>query len=320
MIILGSSNTGAINYLLNIDKLVKKKIWILDSNKKKLVKKNQYTSIKSLSKIKKINLIITGSAIGNSIDKQLIKFGIKNNIFTVSIIEHWTNYLTRFVYKNKKIFPNLIFVNDIFAYKSAIKEGIPAHKLLIMGNIFFENFSKKKIRKTLSEWAQKIKNQNKKIYLYVSEEILSDKTYSKKEYELDEFNTLKKIIKAITKNDILIIKCHPDEKTSKYKHFANKNIIIRKNMNFSDIVNLPDKIIGIKSILLLQISIFRNDIISYRPNKDNQYIGDKIKCTKLVRVNLKNFLNKKITNNNALKNYFNGSSQKIKKYLKRKLQ
>ena len=319
MVILGSSDTGAVKYLLNLNKFLKNKVWVLEDKKKLLIKNIPYLSLRDAKKIKKIKLIITGSAIGNSIDKKLISLGRKRKIFTISIIEHWTNYYSRFVYKNKIFLPDLIFVNDLIAYKDAIKAGIPKQKLLVMGNVHFESLSKFNLKKKLSPWAQKIKNQNKKIIFFLSEEILKHQKYLIKEYKTDEFQTIKNIITAMSENDILVIKCHPEEKVKKFKRFANKNIIIKNKVTFSDIVNLPDFIIGIKSIILLELSIFRKDIISYRPLSDSQYIGDKIKCTKLVRSNLKKILNKKFNDNILFKNYFNGSAKKIKTYLEKKL-
>ena len=162
-------------------------------------------------------------------------------------------------------------------------------------------------------------NQNKKIIFFLSENILKHQKYLAKEYKTDEFQTIKNVITAMSKNDILVIKCHPEEKIKKFKHFAKKNIIIKKKVNFSDIVNLPDFIIGIKSIILLELSLFRKDIISYRPLSDNKFIGDKIKCTKLVRRNLKRILNKKFNDNIIFKNYFNGSGKKVKTFLEKKL-
>jgi hypothetical protein len=319
MVILGSSDIGAIKYLSNLNRFLKNKVWVLES-KKNLPKKNiPYLSLKSAKKLKKVKLIITGSALGQSIDKKLISLGRKRKIFTISIIEHWTNYHSRFVYKKKLFLPNLIFVNDSISYNDAIKAGIPKKKLLVMGNIHFENLSKSNLKKKLSPWAQKIKNKNKKIIFFLSEEILKDQKYLAKEYKTDEFQTIKNIIMAMSKDDILVIKCHPEEKVKKFRHFAKKNIIIKKKVTFSDIVNLPDFIIGMKSILLLELSMFRKDIISFRPLSDRKYIGDRIKCTKLVRRNLRKILNKKFNNNILFKDYFNGSAQKIKNYLKKKL-
>ena len=61
-------------------------------------------------------------------------------------------------------------------------------------------------------------------------------------------------------------------------------------MTFTDMVKLPTKIVGIKSMLLIELALLRNNIISYRPIKDNAFIGEKLRITILVRKNLKKYL------------------------------
>lgn len=304
MIVLGSSDAGAKKYLKSINFLKYKKIKFLNS-KTSLIKINN----------SKIDLIITGSAQGNSLDKELIKFGKKKKINTISIIEHWTNYMSRFVLYKKKFLPDYILVNDQIAYKDAIKEGLPKNKIHIAGNVFFENLSKKKIKKNLSNWAQKLKKNNKNIFIFISEKIKGVKSI-KKEYSLDEFETIKKLIKEFKNDDLLIIKCHPEENISKYNKFKKKNVLIKKKINLADLVYLPKKIIGIKSNLLIELSNFRNDIISYRPKKDKKFIGEKLGISKLVRNDLKRVLYLKIKNKNLIKKKFKGSNNKINNFLK----
>ena len=82
---------------------------------------------------------------------------------------------------------------------------------------------------------------------------------------------------------------------------------------------MPDYIIGMKSILLLELSLFRNDIISFRPKKDLSFIGEKLKVVKLIR-NVKKLFYPLIKNDNRFfKTYFDGSSKKINLFLKNKI-
>ena len=309
MIILGSSDTGALNYLKLLNNFKEKKLTYL-LNKKK---------IKKLSALKKdIKLVITGSAQGNSLDKKLINFAKSRKIFSISVIEHWTNYKSRFFFKNKSYFPDLIFVNDSIAYEEAIKEGLPKKKLKVMGNVYFEKLAKKKINNRLSKWAKNIKKKYKRVIIFISEQIKSD-NYIKKEYGSDEFETIKKIKKIINVDDLLIIKCHPGERVEKFFQFKDKNTIVKKKITYPDLINMPSKIIGIKSNLILELSLFRNDIISYRPSKDKTFVGERLKVTKLVRNKLNYFINlKNINNRNTFKKYFIGSSKKIENFIKKR--
>jgi len=313
MVLLGSSDAGALKYLFCISKYLKENKWVFIKNKKKLIKKPNCIEFKNLYKLKKINLIITGSALGNSVDNKLIRFGKKNKIFTVSVLDHWTNYPLRFLYRGKKIYPDKIFINDQYAYQKALDNNFPKEKLLIMKNIYLEKLSQSKFKKKLSSWAKKIKNKKKRIIIFISEHI-KDFNFLKPEYKLNEFETLKKIISQLSINDLLIIKNHPEESYNKFKKFLSPNVCIKKNITFSDLIYLPDKIIGMKSILLLELSMFRKDIISFRPLIDNGFIGDEYKNVHLVRKNINAKLYFKKSN---FKKNFLGSEKKMLTFLKR---
>ena len=42
-------------------------------------------------------------------------------------------------------------------------------------------------------------------------------------------------------------------------------------------VQVPSQIIGMSSMLLLELSLFTNKVISYRPNYKKEFIGEKIR-------------------------------------------
>ena len=305
MIVSGSSDKGAINYLKALNN---RNIFIIDDVRK----------ISKIYKGKKPKLIITGSAFRKSIDKRLLRFAQKKKILSISVVEHWTNFKSRFKIGNKFYFPDFIFVNDKFAFNLAVKDGIPKKKLIILGNAYFENLAKKKIHKFRNRRTKNFDHLSPKTILFISEKIKGEKNL-KREYSSDEFETIKKIIKFKDRKDKLIIKCHPEEKKKKFRVFKSKNIIIKKNLSFEEMIFLPDYIIGMKSILLLELSLFRNDIISFRPKKDLSFIGEKLKVVKLIR-NVKKLFYPLIKNDNRFfKTYFDGSSKKINLFLKNKI-
>ena len=182
-----------------------------------------------------------------------------------------------------------------------------------MGNVEYEFYSKKKIN-------IKGKRMKSNKILFISEKISDSSIKINKEYKLDEFETINKILEDLPKKYDLIIKIHPEENIKNYKKFSKfKNVKIIKNIRFEDMIRKPKKIIGIKSALLLKLSIFRNDIISFRPKKDRPFIGDKLGVTKLIRKNLKKNIEKKIINIHNFDKKFIGSSKKIKSYLSSKI-
>lgn len=133
MIVYGAEDTGVLNYI----HYIKKKINKIFYNVK---------SIRQITKIKKkIKLVITGSAFKrSSLDQKIIRWSKKNNIPSVSIVDHWYNFKERFI--NKFNLPDYIFLNDKASLEK-IKLLYPniTSKLFVVGNpIFF--FLKKKIK------------------------------------------------------------------------------------------------------------------------------------------------------------------------------
>ena len=156
---------------------------------------------------------------------------------SISVVEHWTNFKSRFKIGNKFYFPDFIFVNDKFAFNLAVKDGIPKKKLIILGNAYFENLAKKKIHKFRNRRTKNFDHLSPKTILFISEKIKGEKNL-KREYSSDEFETIKKIIKFKDRKDKLIIKCHPEEKKKisgfqiqKYNY--KKKFIFRRNGIFA---------------------------------------------------------------------------------------
>ena len=189
---------------------------------------------------------------------------------------------------------------------------------MILGNPHLENLAKKKLYKPKKKRIKNFDHLSSKTILFISEKIKGEKNL-KREYSSDEFETIKNIIKFKNRKDKLIIKCHPEERKKKFKAFKSKNVNIKKNLSFKEMIFSPDYIIGMKSILLLELSLFRNDIISFRPKKDLSFIGEKLKVVKLIR-NVKKLFYPLIENNNSFfKIYFDGSSKRINLFLKNKI-
>ena len=282
MILYGSSDKGALACL----DFIKKKI-----------KKFEFKKIKNLSEIKRIKynnieLIITGSSLGNSLDKKLINFSKIKKIKSISIIEHWTNYKKRFLYRRKYLYPDYIFLNDKFAFKEALKYRLPKKKLLISGNPYLSNnnynLKFKKIRNKLD------KLKKNKVFLFLSENISHDKKNNLIEnYKINEFDGIKKIQFFMKKNEYLIIKLHPEEDKEKFDAFKNRNTLVYKNLNMKEMIYVPKFIFGLKTILLYRLAKYKKKIISLINNNNSKFIDNFFTNQKKVNKKIKIFNKKK---------------------------
>jgi hypothetical protein len=105
---------------------------------------NNYTAnkISDYIDLAKPKLIITSASGNIELEHLFILEAKKKSIPTASFIDVWTNYLLRFKYKEKFIFPDHILAIDNRCKDEMIKEGIPQNLIKIIGQPYLENISK----------------------------------------------------------------------------------------------------------------------------------------------------------------------------------
>ena len=290
--------------------------------------------IHNLNKIKKLitdikpKLIFVIPQYNYSIEKKLMEIAISLNIKIISAIDHWYPILERFEYsylRNKKMFikqldSTFIIVNDL-EIKNKLSKRFDKKNIKVFGNPILENrWSKKNTNKL--EINFKSRNFLKKpIILFISEPYSSLSSKYKKIINpgFNEIEVFNDIIDLVNNKFHLIIKLQPSEKKRKYKNFLKKNnhITIIDRGNIDDIIYKSKKIVGMGSMLLLEAALIRNDVISYRPNENFSFIGNKSKLTKLIKnkKNLELEINKrksKIIFKNVL---FRNSTKKIVNFI-----
>jgi hypothetical protein len=270
-----------------------------------------------------VQLILTGTCLGNGIDKDMITTGFNFNIKTVAFVDHWTLLQERFLDDDKRfMFSDYIVVNDEKAKQLAIDAGIPGNLLYSLGNPVLENNDisiSGSGNDAIPESISAIKNSGKTI-LFISEQLMLDNLNDKYPSEgYNEFMVLEDIISTMGAEDVLLIKLHPQEEESKYDDYISENILISESQNSISFLLLnSDIVIGMRSMLLLEASNFRQDIISYRPGAKNTFIGNELKVT--FPVTDKSALDKIITkgipiNNNKIQDIFAGSSERILSFI-----
>jgi CDP-glycerol glycerophosphotransferase (TagB/SpsB family) len=251
---------------------------------------------------------------------------VQNNIRTISIIEHWSLYRKRFEVNGQYIYPDMIFVNDEQAKKDAINDGIPESKLYIVGNPVLENTTKYKysINDRL-KWRSGLGiSKESKIVTFISESFKADFQEGSPEFQgFDEFDVLNDILEALNNESILIVKLHPAESRNKYDFLTkNSNIFVVGDMDINKLIEFSDILIGMGSMLLMEASMIRNTVYSYRPNEKIEFIGNKNGMVKKIhnKMELKEKLsNYEIENFSVTNNIFNGSTRNIVNLIQKSL-
>ena len=217
----------------------------------------------------------------------------KKNIRVESFVDHWTGIKKRFIFSNKLVYPDAIFVINGMAKKIAIEEGIPEKIIFIRTNPYY-----KKVENFIPEVSESIFlndleiKPKHKIILYVSDNIKDTPIF--KDLGFDELSIFENLMESLyfleeskkinVNNFFIIIKLHPREKEKKYldliKKREYKNIKLVKFYDPLVINYYSDLVIGSfsnmiiesyllkKSLLRVQIGIRKEDPLKFGPLTD----------------------------------------------------
>tara|TARA_Y100001970_G_scaffold292482_1_gene433953 strand:- start:1564 stop:2427 length:864 start_codon:yes stop_codon:yes gene_type:complete len=194
----------------------------------------------ALSKNLKISdKIITGSGLGSNLEYNAIVKSKKLGKSVYTFLDHWINYRQRFIRKKKKIYPDEIWVGDVYAKQKAIK--FYKNIKLIKNPFFFD--TKKTYKKN-----HIIKNKNQ--ILFVSSN--TDRLKSKKTNDRKIFNRfLNYKLNYFPKHKILL-RLHPSENKKKYNIFLKKksNITFDQNKELAKSLKSSIYVFGHNSMVL----------------------------------------------------------------------
>ena len=193
----------------------------------------------------------------------------KNKKKTIALVEHWTNYKSRFNLKNDYILPDKIWVFDKFAKEKMIKTF--ATKVVLKKNFYIEDI-KKKINKIK-------KNTNISHILYVSEPVSEFLKKKIKNYKfLKEYKSFKYFynnLKYLTKKKYIInFRLHPTEKINKYKWLKtiDNKIKISKNSSLMQDIIKADIVIGRQTMALVVALKAGKKVFSCIPDNEKRCV------------------------------------------------
>jgi len=283
MILFGSEYAGPAKYFsILLENLNIQTVCVLSPVTADILKKSCDICIDSISELHKTpSLIIVGRCFGDCLDKKLHDWGVENSIKVISIINHWSWYREGYTLNGTVKYPDYIFVNDTVAYSDALNEGLQKDRLVIAGNpvleqLLMEDIIKKDRNELLQEYNLP---KNKRIIVFVSEELSSEFNNTDSYLGYDEYDVLKILLKNLIPAHHLIIKQHPEERSDKYSSYVNKQITTLETIDVHSLDAVADDIIGMASILLLELAMLRNDVISFRPNATKEFIGKRLQAT-----------------------------------------
>jgi hypothetical protein len=168
--------------------------------------------------------------------------------------------------------------------------------------------------------AEKFAMKSNKI-LFISEQLQKNMPSNNPRYlGFNQFDVLDDIFKFFNKDTKIHIKLHPSECESDYSYYSN-NYDIKFISEYEMYTNIRKYsiVIGMESMLLIELAAIGINTFSYRPNSNRNFIGCEMNWViDLKKVELANILlNPDIINTYKIdKPNFNGSLKRISNWIK----
>ena len=303
----GSNSIFAIvDFLISINKVYKKDFIIFTNDTG--VFEEKYIDLVEIIKFKNIicsNVLnkfkpdyIFSATSNNNFEHLWRKFFLEK-VKIYSFIDHWSNYYKRFHFDNEVVFGDEIWVINKIAKTEAIEEGLPAVKLKIKGNPYYEKVKKYIPKIQRNTFIESINlSVKKKTILFISDDIKLN--YDENHLGdcilgYDEYSVLRDVLESLKKLELdnnfnssffqFVIKIHPKASISKFdnlkKDFNFFKIKIIKDINSLTLNYYSDYSIGMfsnmvieshlmnKKLLRVQTGQAFEDIMKLNPLKNN---------------------------------------------------
>ena len=235
---------------LNIDFFISgpaQEIFLRELNEEKY-KPFKFKTLKQFDK-QYYKLILTGSGWASDHELNGLQIAKENDIYSITLVDHWVNYRRRFTRRNSLFLPNQIWVVDDFAYDIAKKE--------FSRNKVWINLVRDPIRSEITKLKQVVEEEDR--ILYITEPIASTgkMTRSSQETKMSEKDALNKFVSLMTKlNDHtqVSVRVHPSEDIDDYKKkFDELNFSINFTQEPDPLVDIIRSryVVGLESVMLV---------------------------------------------------------------------
>lgn len=216
------------------------------------------------------NWVLCGTSWQSNLERDAIRIAKKNNKLVVSFIDHWVNYLERFINNSEIILPNTIWVGDCFAEKLA-KKIFPNTKIELKENYYFHE-----LKTQFDQCNRIIKSRNKTIFLYICEPIKEHALLqhgNENYWGYTEFEALKFFLDntgvLLEEVDEIWIRPHPSENPEKYNwvySYDNLNLRITGNISLFEEIAQASVIIGCESMAMVAGLLAGKRVVSSIPS------------------------------------------------------
>jgi hypothetical protein len=221
--------------------------------------------IEKLFSAYQFDLVFTATSCHSNLERLIIREGLRRNIPVVSIIDCWSNYHARFLYRETYAYPDILFVCDQTMKQAIAQQFIPS-KIIVSGNPHLEILLKK-----YPDVKRIDRNQTKRIRFFSDNNRLyyPDKT-------IDEFVIVDSLICFLSErvqNVDLLVRPHPMESIEpwhnhfeylKRKYDENNVTLAIDDVPIGQVLEDSFIAVGLSSMVLVETAVCGIPTFSYQ--------------------------------------------------------
>ncbi|MBI4389227.1 MAG: hypothetical protein HY580_03525 [Nitrospinae bacterium] len=202
-------------------------------------------------------------------------------IFTISILDFWSNYRARYSSDSRETLdclPDVICVADESMKEGLVEEGFPESSIQITGNPHLERLWD--IKKNALDKADLLQLRSRLGFLendfvvsFLSQPIALD--HGTEKWGYDENIVMHDLIEALNRSSLpnpmkLAVKTHPRETPRSWKELNQGGRAVMsdfKGENVYELLAASDLIVGMTSMLLVEAHLLGLNCVSYQPHE-----------------------------------------------------
>lgn len=229
--------------------------------------------------------LITGTSEKAQIENRFWRVTRERDIASFAVIDHWSNYLKRFVRNGIADFPDYIYTMDALAEEEMISEGVPASRIVVSGQPLFEEYARYRSRRTLEQFCISNRLPVKKIICFVSDTVAASFGVTgdgAPRLGYDEETTLQALFGSLKSSELdsdeyqVIIKLHPKEPEDRYdallgsRLFNGFDVSVLKQTDNKDLLFHSTIVAGMFSMLLFEAYLMGRPALFIQLNSNRQ--------------------------------------------------
>ncbi len=233
-------------------------------------------------------LLFLGTSVGNR-EALWVSTANEKGIKSISFIDHWVNFIHRFLKDGKAFFPSGVWVLNETARLDAEKEGIPPEIIEVHRNPYYRLIEDYRPQLSKEQFYQLLGVEKNKTILFISDPVKDNLP----DIGFDEFSTLEAVLQEIStlqkegraENYDVLIKLHPRCVEGKYAgiiaRYDSEKLKIRevRDMDPKIMNYYADYVIGMFSNMVVEALLMKKNVLRVELNRTQELFKfDEMKC------------------------------------------